>query len=232
MKKSDNIDFKTFLEIDENIFKDGPLDFYRQKSIYLIYYPHGNKASYSNGKIKNINIELNNIEHICSTKPGSSGCPIINLNNNRVIGIHKGAHKFEDWNLGVFIKQPIEKFYEKYNKNENKDFDYEILEENYHKYELKFKVIVIGNTGKKIYIFIYIYIDVGKSSLSFLGTKREVKNIVSTVGIGVLYFNIRINNRIIKLEIFDTCGQEKYRSLVSRYYKYCSLAFIVYSIVK
>ena len=63
IKKSDNIEFKTFLGIDENIFKDEPIDFYRQKSIYLIYYPLGNKAAYSNGKIKNINFDLYNIEH-------------------------------------------------------------------------------------------------------------------------------------------------------------------------
>ena len=33
---------------------------------------------------KNINLDLKNLEHKCSTKPGSSGWPIINLNNNRV----------------------------------------------------------------------------------------------------------------------------------------------------
>ena len=121
IKKSDNIDFKTFLEIDENIFKDDPIDFYRQKSIYLIFYPLGNKAAFSNGKIKIITLELYNIEHLFSTKPGSSGCSIINLNNNRVIGIHKGADKFEDWNLGIFIKQSIEKFYEEYNCKIKKD---------------------------------------------------------------------------------------------------------------
>ena len=178
MKTSDNIDFKTFLQIDENVFKDDPIDFYRQKAIYLIYYPHGNKAAYSSGKIKNINLDSNKIEHICSTKPGSSGCPIINLNNNRVIGIHKGAEKNKNWNLGTFIKQPIEKFYEEYNneiekennenkklidnpinniENKKKSYDYTILREDCYEFDYSFRVIIIGNSGKKIYIFIYKY---------------------------------------------------------------------------
>ena len=121
IKKNDNLDFNSFLEIDENIYKKDLVDFYRQNSIYLIYYPHGNKASYSNGKIKNINLDLNGIEHLCSTKPGSSGCPMLNLNNNRVIGVHVSAHKFEDWNLGAFIKKPIEEFYEEYNNKVKKE---------------------------------------------------------------------------------------------------------------
>ena len=97
MIQKDNLDFNTFLEIDENIFKENPNDFYRKRSIYLIYYHHDNKAEYSNGLIKNI--KEYNIEHFCSTKKGASGCSIINLHNNRVLAIHIGADKDNDWNL-------------------------------------------------------------------------------------------------------------------------------------
>ena len=41
-----------------------------------------------------------------------------------------------------------------------------------------------------------------------------------------------IDNQIIKLQIWDTCGQEMYRSLISNFYRNCSLAIIVYSIVE
>ena len=43
-------------------------------------------------------------------------------------------------------------------------------------------------------------------------------------------FMIKIDNKIIKLQIWDTCGQETYRSLISNFYKTSSLAFILYSI--
>ena len=42
--------------------------------------------------------------------------------------------------------------------------------------------------------------------------------------------NIRINNSIIKLQIWDTCGTEAYKSLVANFYKNSSLAILVYSI--
>ena len=58
------------------------------------------------------------------------------------------------------------------------------------------------------------------------------ENYSATVGIELLNFNIRINNEIIKLQIWDTCGQEIYRSLITTFYRNSSLAIIVYSIDK
>ncbi len=37
-------------------------------------------------------------------------------------------------------------------------------------------------------------------------------------------------NKIIKLQIWDTCGQELYRSLITNFYRNSSLAIIVYAI--
>jgi len=44
---------------------------------------------------------------------GSSGSPIINLPNFKVIGIHLGGHPNNNYNIGIFLKEPIEKLYEK-----------------------------------------------------------------------------------------------------------------------
>ena len=60
--------------------------------------------------------KIENIEHLCETKYGCSGSPLINYNNNKVLGFHKGKEEKEDWNVGTYIKGPLEKFYEK-NKN-------------------------------------------------------------------------------------------------------------------
>ena len=46
-----------------------------------------------------------------------SGSPIINLNNFKIIGIHKGAHPKKQWNLGTFLKEPINLFYKLKNSN-------------------------------------------------------------------------------------------------------------------
>ena len=140
----------SFLEIDYKIFEDNPNDIYRGKSIYLIGYPKDGMATYSMGLIKDINEGNYEIRHLCKTNPGSSGCPIINLNNNRVIGINKRVTKIGNWNLGIFLKEPIKYFQEKninnkntnnnikekYNEKDNKDnideitIIYEIKKEN------------------------------------------------------------------------------------------------------
>ena len=106
IKNSDNINV-SYLELDDNIFKDNSEFYYENNSIYVLHYPNMSKASVSYGIIKQI---MNfNIYHTCCTEPGSSGSPIMNLLNNKVIGIHKEASRF-NFNIGSFIKNPINKF--------------------------------------------------------------------------------------------------------------------------
>ena len=54
----------------------------------------------------------------------------------------------------------------------------------------------------------------------------------STIGFEFFYFSVKIDNKIIKLQIWDTCGQEIYRSLVNNFYRNTSLAIVVYAINK
>ena len=95
----------------------------------------------------------------------------------------------------------------------------EVLPEDYPKYDLSFKIIVIGNSG------------VGKSCLSVKATKNIFENnCLATVGFEFFSFNVRVDDSIIKLQIWDTCGQEIYRSLITNFYRNSSLAFIVYAV--
>ena len=41
---------------------------------------------------------------------------------------------------------------------------------------------------------------------------------------------MKVNDKVIKLQIWDTCGQEIYKSLISNFYRNSSLAVIIYSI--
>ena len=99
------------------------------------------------------------------------------------------------------------------------DFKYEILSEDFTNFDLSFKIIVIGDSG------------VGKSCL----TNNAVKNMFdeaynATVGFEFFTFNIRMFDKVIKLQIWDTCGQELYRSLITNFYRNSSLAIIVYAV--
>jgi hypothetical protein len=81
-----------YLEIDEDIFKDKSELFYKDNSIYILHNPMNNKVSVSYGYgIEKINEY--DIKHICTTDLVSSGGPILNLLNNKIIGIHKGSIK-------------------------------------------------------------------------------------------------------------------------------------------
>ena len=99
------------------------------------------------------------------------------------------------------------------------DFNYEILPDDYIRYDLTFKIIIIGDSG------------VGKSSITKKGTKNIFEESYNaTIGFEFFTFNININDKIIRLQIWDTCGQELYRSLISNYYRNSSLAIIVYAV--
>ena len=100
------------------MFNNDNYNIYNQKSVYLVHYPKGKKMEYSPGAIKNISLDNYNIEHYCPSEKGSSGCPIINLLNYKVIGIHKGSKEKSNFNLGTLIKGPIKEFNELYNVNE------------------------------------------------------------------------------------------------------------------
>ena len=99
------------------------------------------------------------------------------------------------------------------------NYKFEILPEDETNFDLSFKLIVIGDSG------------VGKSCL----TNNAVKNIFddtynATVGFEFCTFNVKINDKVVKLQIWDTCGQELYRSLITNFYRNSSLAVMVYAI--
>ena len=95
----------------------------------------------------------------------------------------------------------------------------EVLPEDYTKFDITFKMIILGHHG------------VGKTCL----TKQAIRNTFdeaynTTIGFEFVSFNVKLNDKAIKLQIWDTCGQEIYRSLISSFYRNAALAVLVYSI--
>ena len=77
-----------------------------------------------------------------------------------------------------------------------------------NQYDLLFKVLLIGNSG------------VGKSSL-FLRFVDDIweDNFVPTIGVDFKVKTLSIEEKKIKLQIWDTAGQDRFRTIVSSYYK-------------
>ena len=99
------------------------------------------------------------------------------------------------------------------------DIKCEIVKDENNQYDLSFKIIVIGDSG------------VGKSSL----TTKAIKNYFdefyrTTVGFEFLTQTMKIEDKYVKLQIWDTCGQEIYKSLISSFYRNSSLAMMMYSV--
>ena len=95
----------------------------------------------------------------------------------------------------------------------------QILKEDPGDFDLSFKIIIIGDSF------------VGKSCLALKACKGLFEESYNpTIGFEFLTFFVKIDESNIKLQIWDTCGQEVYRSLISSFYHNSSLAILVYSI--
>ena len=100
-------EIKNYLEIDQTIFNDNSENSYNNELIYILYFPLNGEATVSYGKGL-VKIDQYNMKHECNTENCSSGGPILDGLNNKVIGIHKGYIK-NKYNIGTFLKFPLQK---------------------------------------------------------------------------------------------------------------------------
>jgi len=99
------------------------------------------------------------------------------------------------------------------------DLKCQVLPDDFPSFDLSFKLILVGDSA------------VGKSCLSIKATRNYFEDFYSpTVGFEFLTFCVKVEDKTVKLQIWDTCGQEVYRSLISSFYRSASLAIMVYSI--
>ena len=94
---NDNLNKNNFLELDENLFTDNSKLLYENenKSLYCLYFSFEGKSSISYGFLNKK--QGYNLFHSCKTD--SQGASILNLENNRVIGLDTNGH----YN-GTFLK--------------------------------------------------------------------------------------------------------------------------------
>ena len=90
---------------------------------------------------------------------------------------------------------------------------------NEENYEVMFKVVLIGDmkVGKTNIVSRYIKNEFNKDSMSTIGVEFGSKELV-------------IEGHNVKVQIWDTAGQEKYKSITNAYYKGAKGAFVVYDI--
>ena len=88
-------------------------------------------------------------------------------------------------------------------------------------YDSMFKILLIGDS------------QVGKSSLMIkYANDTFTSNNVPTIGVDFKIKTIEIDGRRIKLQIWDTAGQEAFRSITRSYYRGAAGALLVYDITR
>ena len=90
---------------------------------------------------------------------------------------------------------------------------------NVNGYDMIFKIVLIGDTS------------VGKTNIlsKYLTDEFDAKS-KATVGVEFGVKNFKIENNIVKVQIWDTAGEERYRSITNAYYKGAKGSLLVYDI--
>ena len=137
--------------MDENLLDDESEEGYSGESIYIIQYPK-EILSVSYGILISIEeLNRNDFTHSCSTEKGSSGSPILNSKNNKLVGIHKKSGGASNCNIGVFLKDSIKEFIKKECKlidELNKKYNLNIKSSRIT--ELDLPKVKIGNEGLEL----------------------------------------------------------------------------------
>ena len=104
-------------------------------------------------------------------------------------------------------------------KDQNQKYTTEIITNSNAKNDLFAKVEVVGD------------LKVGKTSILKKIIKNEfTEEYTPTVGYEFNPYLIKVNNSVLKLQIWDMCGNESYRSVLLNLYRNANLGILVYSV--
>ena len=117
-----------------------------------------------------------------------------------------------------------------------KDQPYEVIsDKTLSNQDHLFKLIIIGNTGKP---FLSVsqsntFVGVGKSCLLSRVMDDEFKEEHNvTIGVEFGSFVLKVEKKIVKLQIWDTAGQESFRSITRIFYRGAHCVFLTYDITR
>jgi Ras-related protein Rab-1A len=82
-----------------------------------------------------------------------------------------------------------------------------------------FKIVLVGNSC------------VGKSSIVIRYADNDFSDVfLATIGVDFRFKSFMLNGESVKLQIWDTAGQEKFRTITSSYYRGAHALMIVFDI--
>ena len=185
------------------------------------------KGMFSNCKnLKSINLFSFNTKNVIDISYMFFGCKQLNnldlssfdlKNVKNIDNMIFNCEQLNDVTFSSFDNENVNKINEMININKDLN-ESEIIKDN-NKYDYYFKLIILGDAG------------VGKQKLVQAAIHNIFKNTDNpNIGSDLSKFIIKYKNKSIQFEVWDTCGQERYRSLISSFYRNSSLVIFVYAI--
>ena len=92
---------------------------------------------------------------------------------------------------------------------------------NTESYEFMFKVVLVGD------------MSVGKTNIIAKYLKNDFsEDYKTTIGVEFHSKIAKVEGHVVKAQIWDTCGQERFKSITDSYYRRAKGAFVVYDITR
>ena len=89
----------------------------------------------------------------------------------------------------------------------------------YKKFDYVFKLLLLGET------------NVGKTSImTRFNEDFFTTNYLATIGLDFRSKYIKLNQKIVKLQIYDTTGQDRFKTIIKPYYKGSNCLILMYDI--
>jgi Ras-related protein Rab-8A len=86
-------------------------------------------------------------------------------------------------------------------------------------YDVLAKAIIVGDSS------------VGKSSLLYRYTEQDWNpHYIATIGVDFKVMTFERDNKIVKLQLWDTAGQDRFRTIVHTYYRGAHAVLLVYAV--
>jgi small GTP-binding protein len=86
-------------------------------------------------------------------------------------------------------------------------------------YDSLMKIILIGDSG------------VGKTSFFRAFTQTNINDVLTTtIGVDFMNKNIRVNDKLVKVFLWDTAGLERFRELTTQYYRGTKIILLFYDV--
>ena len=85
-------------------------------------------------------------------------------------------------------------------------------------YDYAFKIVTLGESG------------IGKTSLINRFTYDTFETLSTTINNSICYKHLDIENKIIKIQLWDICGSERFRRVIPNFYRNASGAVVAYDI--